>query len=288
MIKKLIGLMITLTFILSFCAYGSQPASDQKNEGETAVETEMKEETENTGEVTQEQIEENIVGTWIVAEYDNHPALTNDKAVFNFGSNNDVYVSASLNSRPGRTPWLELLEAEADIEGNKVTLLFHDDEYTTVIRECIINAINPDELTANVKSTYIVDDVEKMTREQTVCLVKVNDDYSNDILGTWEGHCTSEGSVFDDGKDHRWEYKDEGTYVYYVKDGDNWVLSDDEHNEYFVAGNLLCMRWMENSQENREWWEITIDEDTMNWTALREDEDGKTYTATFEMKKVAE
>jgi hypothetical protein len=59
-------------------------------------------------------------------------------------------------------------------------------------------------------------------------------------------------------------------------------------NEYFVAGNLLCSRWMENGQENREWWEISIDGDKMNWTALREDEDGKTFTATFEMKRVEE
>ena len=34
-------------------------------------------------------------------------------------------------------------------------------------------------------------------------------------------------------------------------------------------------------------WEIAIDGDTMKWTALREnEEDGSTYTATFEMKKV--
>ena len=119
-------------------------------------------------------------------------------------------------------------------------------------------------------------------------IIKINDDYSDDIIATWEGCCTSEGSIFDDGQDHRWEYKDDGTFVYYVKDGDSWVPSEDTMNEYFVAGNLLCTRWMENGQENREWWEISIDGDTMNWTALREDEDGKTFTATFEMERVEE
>ena len=38
----------------------------------------------------------------------------------------------------------------------------------------------------------------------------------------------------------------------------------------------------------REWWEITIDGDKMNWTALREGDDGKTFTATFELNKVEE
>ena len=41
-----------------------------------------------------------------------------------------------------------------------------------------------------------------------------------------------------------------------------------------------------NGAENREWWEISIDGNKMNWSALREDEDGKTFTATFEMTKV--
>ena len=33
------------------------------------------------------------------------------------------------------------------------------------------------------------------------------------ILGTWEGHSTSGDSVMDDGKDHRWEYKADGSFV---------------------------------------------------------------------------
>lgn len=40
-------------------------------------------------------------------------------------------------------------------------------------------------------------------------------------------------------------------------------------------------------EEKREWWEISIDGDKMSWTALREGNDSKTFTATFEMKKVA-
>lgn len=63
-------------------------------------------------------------------------------------------------------------------------------------------------------------------------------------------------------------------------------LKKHKKNEYFVAGNLLCARWVENGTENREWWEMTIDGDTMNWTALREVDDGSTFTATFEMSKV--
>jgi hypothetical protein len=116
---------------------------------------------------------------------------------------------------------------------------------------------------------------------------KLVTDYKADIVGTWEGHCTSAGSVFDDGQEHRWQYNADGTYVYYVKDGDNWVpYEGNTLNEYFVDGNLLCTRWIDQGQENREWWEITIAADRMNWTALRQNEDGTTFTATFEMERV--
>ena len=66
-----------------------------------------------------------------------------------------------------------------------------------------------------------------------------------------------------------------------------WVPSGDEISEYFVDGTLLCTRWGNNEQEFREWWEIaSIKDGVMKWKALRQKEDGSTYTATFEMKKV--
>lgn len=111
-------------------------------------------------------------------------------------------------------------------------------------------------------------------------------DLSELIIGTWEGHCTSDNSEFDDGQDHRWEYKDDGTYVYYINDGNDWVPSNDKMNEYSVDGNVLDTRWGDGSTENREAWEIAIEGDTMKWTAEREKGDGTTYTVTFEMTRV--
>jgi len=65
------------------------------------------------------------------------------------------------------------------------------------------------------------------------------------------------------------------------------VPSPNTLNEYFVDGTLLCSRWINDENEFREWWEIaSIKDGVMNWTALRANEDGTTYTATFEMKKV--
>ena len=124
--------------------------------------------------------------------------------------------------------------------------------------------------------------------ENGIRFVKITANYRAAILGTWQGHCTSEGSVFDDGEEHRWEYRADGTYVYDRRDGTAWVPYGDDFAEYFVDGNLLCTRWRNSGEEteNREWWEITIDGTQMHWTALRQNPDGTTFTATFEMSKV--
>ena len=232
-------------------------------------------------------IPEKIIGKWIISDKDGLPMPTNRTNVFTFVSATKAYMSASLNARPEVNPeWMDNIEANVTINGNLMTLTLHADEHKTMVHEFIVTDINATEFTANHKVTVTVDGNVMFVDEDVIRLTKVTADYRTAIVGTWEGRCTSEGSVFDDGQEHRWQYNADGTYVYYVKDGDNWVPSENTLNEYFVDGNLLCTRWIDLGQENREWWEITISGDKMNWTALRQNEDGSTFTATFEMKKV--
>ena len=232
------------------------------------------------------KLEERIIGKWMTADLNGQPILTNMKAVFTIVSTTKAYVSASFNEHQGAELWGKQLEVDVAIDGNKVTLTNHSDEHTTMVEEYTVTAINGSEFTANRKITISVDGNQVHNNEHIIRLTKVTD-YSADIVGTWQGRCTSEGSVFDDGQEHRWQYKADGTYVYYVRSGDNWVpYEGNTLNEYFVDGTLLCTRWIDNGQENREWWEITITGNKMNWTALRQNADGTTFTATFEMEKV--
>lgn len=214
--KKLIGLMIALTLVISLCACGGQPAAEQKTESGVA-----------SGEVTQADIAKNIVGTWIKSEVDGQPAVTDEKNGFDIVSTKEAYISES-RIRDGVTPFRYNHKNEVDINGNVVTIITTNTDGVLLVRELTITSIHDSEFTANRKFTRV-----------------------------------SEG-------------------------GDSWAVSEDEMNEYFVAGNLLCARWIENGKESREQWEITIDGDKMNWTALRENEDGKTFTATFKMTKVKE
>ena len=232
-------------------------------------------------------VAEKIIGKWITAEWGGNLTPTNLKTIYTFVSTTKAYVSTSITEvTETGTYWNDKLETDVVISGNKVTITNHPNENTMVVEELTVSAIDDKKLTANHKVKYVVDGNVLFSNEDVVCYDKLTTDYSADLVGTWEGHCTSEGSVFDDGQEHRWQYNADGTYVYYIKDGDNWVPGDNTLNEYFVDGNLLCSRWIDQGQENREWWEINIDGDKMNWTALRQKEDGSTFTATFKMKKV--
>ena len=234
-------------------------------------------------------ISENIIGKWIQIESDGEPIATDSKTVTTFLSDTKATISMSKsNYTETSSKYGAKSEFEVQIDGNKVTLTSQTSKMTTLINELNIFAINSDEILCIYNRKAIRNgEVVNMTENQQRRYIKITSDYSADIIGTWEGRCTSEGSIFDDGQEHRWQYNADGTYVYYVKDGDNWVpYEGNTLNEYFVDGTLLCTRWIDQGQENREWWEISIDGDKMNWTALRQKEDGTTFTATFEMKKV--
>ena len=194
-------------------------------------------------------VAEKIIGKWIMTDKNGQPITTSGRLVYTFVSTTKALVSVSLNARPEvGSHWSGQLEADVSISGNNVTVSMNLDEHTTSVHNYTITAIDANEFTASDIVTITIDGNVILTAENVFRFTKVTADFSADIIGTWQGHCTSEGSDVD--------------------------------------GTLLCTRWVDNEQENREWWEINIDGDKMNWTALRQKEDGSTYTATFEMRKV--
>lgn len=238
-----------------------------------------------------DNLAEKIIGKWILADRDGQPRPTNNKFVYTFVSPTKAYMSVSFapNSKEN-VPWHDLIEGDVVIEGNKATLTFHRDEHTTLVYEFIFTYITANEFMANLNATEITDGKVTFTVNETDRYTRVARDYSEDIIGLWRGYVTSEeGSEFDDGEEHQWEYKNDGTYVYYIQDDDdNWIANPGQTlSEYFVDGTLLCTRWVNGGVENREWWEIeSIKGGVMKWKALRQKEDGSTYTATFAMLRV--
>ena len=236
-------------------------------------------------------VAEKIIGRWMIAERNGQPVPTNQKQVFNFTSATKVFVSLSISAKPGMpSSWVDNLESDVTISGNFVTITGHPDETTTILDENEITSINDNEFTTKRKLTMTKNGEVSFSTEMTLRFVKVTADYCADIFGMWEGRMTSEQSVYGDVEDHRWEYMTDDTFNFFRKVDGQWQISDDEYADYFVAGNLLYTRWKnagEGNEEHREWWEIeSIENGVMKWKALRQKEDGTTYTATFEMKKI--
>ena len=179
----------------------------------------------------------------------------------------------------------------AELTGDvTVTLTDNPAKEVTVTVDMTVSRITDQEFAADCKRVVTIGGIKMEPTKSSLQFSRVSKDYSQDILGTWEGRVSSsEGSEHDDGELHRWEYRSDGSYSYYRQDEKgNWVDDVNVHSEYFCDGTLLCTRWKNPGQpEMRESWEIdSIENGVMKWKALRVREDKTTYTATFQMTKV--
>lgn len=242
-----------------------------------------------------DKLSDKLIGKWVQAEIDGWPALTNEKTMLTFISDTKATLSASRSDfTPTDSKWDANMECDVQIDesNNIVTVTAQTNESKTLVCKYIISSITDNEITCHSKVSLHSNGNTFNYPEEDLILKRVSVDYKNDIIGTWEGRISSqEGSEFDDGELHRWEYKNDGTYIYFrqAEDG-QWVNDVNAFSEYFVDGNLLCTRWKNNGEgqaEKREWWEIaSIKNGVMTWTALRSHDDGTTYTATFSMTRV--
>ncbi|MBQ3630162.1 MAG: hypothetical protein II826_11195 [Prevotella sp.] len=231
-------------------------------------------------------VAEKIIGKWMVEELNGQPCPTNWKTVLTFVSPTKAYGSLSDFNTP---MWNVKVLADVNIDGNKVNVINTDGNIRQVLDCTILSITDKDLLMSSDWNVY--EDGVKIYQEAygKERYGRITADYSQDILGTWEGKVTSSEDEHTDGELHRWEYKANGTYVYYSKENDEWKAGNDVMADYFVDGILLCTRWKKtiDSNELREWWEIeSIKDGVMKWKALRMRDDGTTYTATFEMTKV--
>lgn len=240
-----------------------------------------------------DKLSDKLIGKWMQAEIDGRSALTNEKTVITFISDTKAILSSSrVDYTQTEYKWNNYLECDVQIDDNVVTVTGKFNDFKSIVCKYMVNSITDKEMSCHLKVSILTNGNAFNYPEEDVILKRVTVDYKNDIIGTWEGRISSqEGSEFDDGELHRWEYKTDGTYIYYRQTEEGqWVNDVNAFAEYFVDGNLLCTRWMNNGDgqlENREWWEIaSIQNGVMSWTALREREDGSTYTATFSMTKV--
>ena len=281
-LKAFIGNMIALS---REEAIGAYTFMCKVTDGKGTVES--NEATLTITDIPASGLTENIIGKWMVDALNDQPCPTNLKIVITFLSATKAYYSLSDFYSDS---WNNHASADVVIDGNNVTLTAFENEHTKHVTVVDIYSITDKDM--RLKSDWKAYTDDKMVINEVwdnERYIRINNDFENDIIGTWEGKVTSAEDEHTDGELHRWEYKADGTYVYYNKVGDEWVNNNDVLAEYFVDGILLCTRWKQtaDSKELREWWEIeSINDGVMKWKALRMRDDGTTYTATFQMTKV--
>ena len=235
-------------------------------------------------------LEEKIIGKWMPAEIDGQPVLTDKKSVYTFVSASKAYMSVSTNPQQGEgTVWNDQKELDVAISGNTMTLTNHSDEYTTMVEEFTVTAINGSEFTANHKLTVKVDGSVVLSNEGVIRFVKTTADYTAAILGLWECQELTGIETYNDAN-ARLEFFADGTYKYWRKNADGeWeAVTNREFQNYFVDGTLLATRWKNAGEDElREWWEIaSIASGQMQWTALRQNADGTTVQQGMKWVKV--
>ena len=240
---------------------------------------------------TNDKLARQLLGKWMDAEHDGLLVETNEKWVITFTSDTSAVVSTSRAEFTQETEmWDAYRECKVSIDGDKVTLSYNPNKTVRVVLEYTVRSITDSTLDALSDQTIYLNDEVMAHRRMEACYAKVSTDYRDAIVGMWEGRVTSSESEHDDGEPHRWEYRVDGTYGYYDLVDGQWQLHQNDFNEYFVDGVLLCTRWKDTGDEDvelREWWEIaSIANGRMDWTSLRHKDDGTPYTATFSMTRV--
>ena len=231
---------------------------------------------------TQQEIEAKIVGNWKELKRNGVDVLTNERQIWTyFGNGKGTNSISCYKSIEGKYIYANHKAIEYTLDGNKM--------YDKAIdMECYssITSIDDTKMIATIEK--LISNGMLVEKDDVVEYRKTSKDYSQDIIGMWEGVEITGYETYGNAE-HRILYNADGTYVYFVKSGDNWVTSSNVDNEYNVDGDWLATRWRPEAgaDYNYEWWDIDyIKDGMMKWSALREKEDGTRFTTTFTWKKV--
>jgi len=226
-----------------------------------------------------------LVGKWKVITQNSQPVLTDNRIVYTFNEDGTgTQTLAADLENIGEQAWYMQQRLKYTLNGDALHTQWVN---SSVVLEWLasITAMSKNEFT--VDPSRILIQTQPFVDMPTTTWQRVSIDYMDDIIGLWEGtSCT--GITYGD-HNHRWLYTPSGQYFYYSKDAnDNWVISENSLNEYDVDGDYLACRWKQtaDAKEDREFWDISINDKNMSWSALRQDANGL-FDATFTMRRVS-
>jgi len=226
-----------------------------------------------------------LVGKWKIMQQDGQSVLTDNRIVYTFFSDGTgtQTLSADLDN-VGERAWYMEQKLKYTLNGNALHTQWTN---STIVFEWLASIVDMNSNQFVVDPSRVLLQTQPLADMPTTTWQRINVDYTDAIIGLWEGtSCT--GITYGD-HNHRWLYTPSGQYFYYSKDSlDKWVISENSLNEYDVDGDYLACRWKETaeSNEDREFWDIAINDKNMNWSALRQNATTKElFNATFTMSR---
>lgn len=221
----------------------------------------------------EENVRNNILGVWKTYSLGDELCLTNERAINEYLPDGKYVYTIFTNGL-----WFCGEVGSYTVSGNKLTMHYAQN-YSS---ECLVSFRDGRAVTRQTMS-----DIPGTENEGIGEMERVSGDYSQAILGLWEGVKLTGPETYG-AAEHRWEFLEDGTYVYYTKNAAGMWEADplNTENLFYVAGDVLCFRWTKDGVQYREWWDIDeCNDEKMVWTALREGSDGKRFVTGLEMKK---
>ncbi|MFC2118897.1 hypothetical protein ACFLTI_08780 [Bacteroidota bacterium] len=223
---------------------------------------------------------EDIKGVWITFSKDNIEMETNNKFLMDIDQYQDYAIG--IYNPEGDDKWIVNRDYEYYFDDNK--LYMNGTSHDGLLYELIFNIIRLD----NSEFEYSVDllSIAGIVIDEPFTYIskKSVNNFEDEIIGLWE-------EISKDGVDQttaRWEYNNDNTFIYSYKENDVWIEKVDNDGEYYVYGDFMASIFTNNiltAEEKRqcECWEIvSISDNIMEWTALREDG----VVATYRMRRV--
>ncbi len=212
--------------------------------------------------------EAQIAGSWVLDKVDNVAVLTNEVFASNFDNGLQDYFQ-----------W-------AEIDEDNSTVIFKDDVPYTLDGSILTFDSDTDYIVLDVTidgDTISWVEIEKIIDGTDYYAglsyqgYRVDTDYYALITnGTWEGRAT-EGRT--ENPYLRISYYADNTYdfQYRASEDEEWSAKVDNDGHYYIIGDLLNSVWINDINSGiegstSESWIISIESDTMVWTATREDE----------------
>lgn len=233
-------------------------------------------------------IAEQIVGKWLYVESDGELVETYESSVTTFyleGSTLKAYTSISNSLYD---VWAYRRPTDVQIDGDKITLIMREGDLMTM-EEFTDITISGDDLRYTSMYTVILNGevIVDFGPNQLHC-VKVHDDYSQIILGRWEGTITSDEPGFEP-MPFCEKYLADGTNIEYDLIDGQWVEKETVYAEYFIDGILMCTRWQypECEEERENCVLVSYVDNTMIVKEVVK-RNGNYYTETSTLHKVVE